>query len=75
MLLPVLRHFIADIPAIGNAWAAAGMLRVLMTMNRTTQAERFEEQSANLALWINEITESAWRYQVCLVEPCFMDIY
>ncbi|KAF8916804.1 glycoside hydrolase family 105 protein [Mucidula mucida] len=47
----------------GNAWAAAGMLRVLMTMNHTTQGYQFIEQSANLTTWINEILESAWQYQ------------
>ncbi len=49
---------------VGNAWAAAGMLRVLMTMNHTTQGYQFIEQSANLTTWINEILESAWQYQV-----------
>ncbi|KAF9045966.1 Six-hairpin glycosidase [Hymenopellis radicata] len=47
----------------GNAWAAAGMLRVLMTMNHTTQGSQFIEQSANLTTWINEVLESAWHYQ------------
>ncbi len=49
---------------IGNAWAAAGMLRVLMTMNHTAQADQFTGQSANLTSWIGEILSTAWEYQV-----------
>ncbi|KAK0242478.1 glycoside hydrolase family 105 protein [Armillaria nabsnona] len=49
--------------ATGNAWAAAGMLRVLMTMNHTAQADQFTGQSANLTSWIGEILSTAWEYQ------------
>ncbi|KAK0206262.1 Six-hairpin glycosidase [Desarmillaria ectypa] len=49
--------------ATGNAWAAAGMLRVLMTMNHTAQADQFIGQSANLTSWIGEILSTAWEYQ------------
>ncbi|KAK0453338.1 Six-hairpin glycosidase [Armillaria borealis] len=49
--------------ATGNAWAAAGMLRVLMTMNHTAQANQFTGQSANLTSWIGEILSTAWEYQ------------
>ncbi|KAG7448944.1 Six-hairpin glycosidase [Guyanagaster necrorhizus] len=49
--------------ATGNAWAAAGMLRVLVTMNHTAQADEFTGQSANLTSWIGEILSAAWEYQ------------
>ncbi|KAF8665575.1 hypothetical protein AX16_000033 [Volvariella volvacea WC 439] len=49
--------------ATGNAWAAAGMLRVLQTLNHTAQAERFTRQQADLREWIDEILEASWDYQ------------
>lgn len=48
----------------GNGWAAAGMLRVLQTLNHSSQAGSFTEQSANLTLWIQEIITAAWDHQV-----------
>lgn len=49
--------------ATGNGWAAAGMLRVLQTMNRTAQADLFQEHQLDLVDWIHEILEASWSYQ------------
>ncbi|KIK65589.1 hypothetical protein GYMLUDRAFT_219758 [Collybiopsis luxurians FD-317 M1] len=49
--------------ATGNGWAAAGMLRVLETLNHSSVANDFTEQSANLTSWIEEILIAAWQYQ------------
>ncbi|KIY72983.1 hypothetical protein CYLTODRAFT_417495 [Cylindrobasidium torrendii FP15055 ss-10] len=49
--------------ATGNAWAAAGMTRVLMTMEHTAQADLFASHRSNLTDWIFEVLGSAWEYQ------------
>ncbi|PPR02489.1 hypothetical protein CVT24_002038 [Panaeolus cyanescens] len=49
--------------ATGNAWAAAGMLRVLSTLNHSSDARQFAGQQANLTAWIDEILETSWSYQ------------
>ncbi|KAF8897210.1 Six-hairpin glycosidase-like protein [Infundibulicybe gibba] len=49
--------------ATGNAWAAAGMLRVHQTMNHTGQANLFQGQQANLTTWIQDILVNSWKYQ------------
>jgi len=49
--------------ATGNAWAAAGMLRVLQTFNHSSQGHRFEGHQTNLTRWIGEITDAAWARQ------------
>lgn len=49
---------------LGNGWAAAGMLRVVQTMNNSIYAPELVEQSANLTSWINEILDGVWMYQV-----------
>ncbi|KAJ7591410.1 Six-hairpin glycosidase [Mycena floridula] len=49
--------------ATGNAWAAAGMLRVLQTFNHSSQARALTSQSANLSAWIHEIIAASWQYQ------------
>ncbi|CAL1701354.1 unnamed protein product [Somion occarium] len=47
----------------GNAWAAAGMLRVLETIRHSRVSSQFEAQKGNLTLWIDEIVGSAWKHQ------------
>ncbi|KAI9000936.1 Six-hairpin glycosidase [Trametes punicea] len=47
----------------GNAWAAAGMLRVLETIKHSKLASQLESEQADLTSWINEIVSSAWTYQ------------
>ncbi|KAF9452154.1 hypothetical protein P691DRAFT_722454 [Macrolepiota fuliginosa MF-IS2] len=49
--------------ATGNAWAAAGMLRVHQTLNHSSLAGQFVAQQANLTQWINEILETSWAHQ------------
>lgn len=56
-------------PSKGNAWAAAGMLRVLSTMNHTAGGKSFLGQQANLTQWINEILVASWGHQVRLCGP------
>ncbi|KAF4574672.1 hypothetical protein EYR36_006022 [Pleurotus pulmonarius] len=47
----------------GNAWAAAGMLRVLQTIDHSKQARLFVEQRQNLTNWIQEILVASWSHQ------------
>ncbi|KAG5644561.1 hypothetical protein DXG03_008135 [Asterophora parasitica] len=47
----------------GNAWAAAGMLRVLQALNHSSDARLFVEHQANLTQWIHEIETASWSYQ------------
>ncbi|KAK7695457.1 hypothetical protein QCA50_000093 [Cerrena zonata] len=47
----------------GNAWAAAGMLRVLETIRHSKVSSKFEGQKANLTSWVNEIVEATWKHQ------------
>ncbi|KAL9712558.1 hypothetical protein Ac2012v2_003795 [Leucoagaricus gongylophorus] len=49
--------------ATGNAWAAAGMLRVHQTLKYSSEAEKFVDQQANLTQWINEILGASWAHQ------------
>jgi hypothetical protein len=58
----------------GNGWAAAGMLRVLQTLNHSSEAHHFVGQQANLTQWINEITAAAWSYQVSDVFLSYNDV-
>ncbi|KAG1727760.1 Six-hairpin glycosidase-like protein [Suillus paluster] len=39
----------------GNAWAAAGMIRVLGTIQRSQYADSFKSQQNDLANWVHEI--------------------
>ena len=48
----------------GNAWAAAGMFRVLQTIRLSSSSSSFTQQQADLATWIEEIVKAAWSYQV-----------
>ncbi|TFK94724.1 hypothetical protein K466DRAFT_579793 [Polyporus arcularius HHB13444] len=47
----------------GNAWAAAGMLRVLETIRRSSEADNMLSERLELTSWINEILTSAWTFQ------------
>ena len=51
----------------GNAWAAAGALRVLATIQRSHAAKAMKSQQGNLVNWVEEILDGAWRHQVCVV--------
>ena len=50
---------------LGNAWAAAGMLRVRETIRHSGQASILAQQQANLTEWIQEILNATLPYQVC----------
>ena len=39
----------------GNAWAAAGMLRVLGTIQNSRYAKQMKHQQNDLAAWVQEI--------------------
>ncbi|KAF8129060.1 Six-hairpin glycosidase-like protein [Boletus edulis] len=47
----------------GNAWAAAGMIRVLGTIQRSRFAVSLQQQQEDLASWIQEIHGGMYRYQ------------
>ncbi|KAI0750888.1 Six-hairpin glycosidase [Daedaleopsis nitida] len=47
----------------GNAWAAAGMLRVLETIRRSPEADNMLNERLELTAWINEILTNAWTHQ------------
>lgn len=48
----------------GNGWAAAGMLRVLGTIQKSQHSTALINEQANLQTWVDEILTSAWKYQV-----------
>ncbi|GAA5912382.1 hypothetical protein JCM6882_002576 [Rhodosporidiobolus microsporus] len=48
--------------ATGNAWAAAGMLRVVASLINADEdwEDDFESQAGDLAGWVREIVEASW---------------
>ena len=48
----------------GNAWAAAGMMRVLVTMKNSRMSSAFASQQTDLQTWIEEIMRGAFAHQV-----------
>ena len=57
--------------ATGNAWAAAGMLRVLATIKHSHVASRMKSQQCDLEQWVGEILDGAWRFQVNVISLVF----
>lgn len=60
--------------AIGNGWAAAGMLRVVATIKNSPYANEYSAQTANLTSWVVEIVEAAFKMQrvrTALLPSCF----
>ena len=53
--------------ATGNAWAAAGMLRVLAAIQRSSVQSQMTSQQNDLQQWIGEILDAAWSFQVSVV--------
>jgi len=49
--------------ATGNAWAAAGMMRVHATMRQSKFSSSFGEQMGDLGNWAAQITQQSWRYR------------
>ena len=50
--------------ATGNGWAAAGIMRVLKTINSSSLADTLVGEQADLASWVDEILSGAWAHQV-----------
>jgi len=51
--------------ATGNAWAAAGMLRVLATIRQSCAADMMRSQQDDLVQWVGETLDGVWKFQVC----------
>ncbi|VDB85602.1 unnamed protein product [Peniophora sp. CBMAI 1063] len=49
--------------ATGNGWAAAGIMRVLKTVNSSSVADALVGEQADLAGWVDEILTGAWAHQ------------
>lgn len=49
--------------ATGNAWAAAGAMRVLATIKRSRFEPAMRSQQDDLAQWVDEILTGVWQYQ------------
>jgi len=49
--------------ATGNGWAAAGMLRVLLTLRNSDVSKDFLDQQGDLLGWVEEIVNASWKYQ------------
>jgi rhamnogalacturonyl hydrolase YesR len=50
--------------ATGNAWAAAGALRVWATIEQSCVADMTLQQD-HLIKWVRETLDGVWRFQVC----------
>lgn len=46
----------------GNGWAAAGMLRVLGTMQNSQYARWFQREIGDLGAWVNEIHDAMYPF-------------
>ncbi|KZV68803.1 Six-hairpin glycosidase [Peniophora sp. CONT] len=49
--------------ATGNGWAAAGIMRVLKTINGSSVADALIGEQADMAGWVDEILSGAWAHQ------------
>jgi rhamnogalacturonyl hydrolase YesR len=61
--------------ATGNAWAAAGMLRVLATIQQSCFQSEMTSQQSDLQQWIGEILDAVWSYQVSVVSFAVLEQY
>jgi len=50
--------------ATGNAWAAAGALRVLATIQRSRASESMRSYQKDLKKWVGETLDGVWKFQV-----------
>ena len=50
--------------ATGNAWAAAGALRVLATIQRSNASESMRSHQRDLMKWVGETLDGVWKFQV-----------
>jgi len=49
--------------ATGNAWAAAGALRVLATIQRSHASKSMRSHQRDLMKWVGETLDGVWKYQ------------
>lgn len=47
---------------LGNAWAAAGMTRVIATIQNSQYSGQFTSQINDLAAWVNEILTATFSH-------------
>lgn len=47
----------------GNAWAAAGIMRVLVTINKSSFKDQLAAEQKTLEMWALEIVHNMWKYQ------------
>jgi rhamnogalacturonyl hydrolase YesR len=59
----------------GNAWAAAGALRVLATIQGSSAAESMKSQQKDLVHWVRETLNGVWKFQVCGVVTVSLPSY
>ena len=50
--------------ATGNAWAAAGALRVLATIRHSRAGQLMRSQQKDLMKWVGETLDGVWKFQV-----------
>ena len=48
----------------GNAWATAGMLRVLATIKNSQYAQTLQKEVADLSMWAFEIQHAMYQHLV-----------
>jgi hypothetical protein len=61
----LLLEYANNLPAIGNGWAAAGMLRVLGTIQNSEYANTMKNEQKDLAAWVKEIHAAMYPHLVC----------
>lgn len=49
---------------LGNAWAAAGMLRVLGTIQHSPFPKNFKNEQKDLQKWVTEILDAMYPWMV-----------
>ena len=55
---------------LGNAWAAAGMLRVLGTIQHSPFPKKFKNEQKDLQKWITEIMDAMYPWLVSPALSC-----
>lgn len=65
----VYRHELILLSYIGNAWAALGMLRVSVTISKSSHAPAMAYAVNNLNMWIKEILDNTFAALVRVYTP------
>jgi rhamnogalacturonyl hydrolase YesR len=58
--------------ATGNAWAAAGALRVLATIRHSRAGRSMRSQQKDLIHWVGETLDGVWKFQVGIFFSLFI---